>query len=126
MTFFSSEIFCVNKNNIVIMNSYNPSDNIFAIKIQAHWRSYKIRSKINIYKMLPHDLWILVLNNILYKHRYKKLILTYRNIYKNKCNILCTSCSYISPQKQYQLWIQNFRRYTNILRYLDRVYSSML
>jgi len=58
----------------------------FVIKIQAAWRSYKTRTRINIYKNLPTDAWRLILENIHHKNNVLQLCKSYKCVYERRMN----------------------------------------
>lgn len=56
----------------------------FIVKIQAAWRSYKTRTNINIYKILPIDVWRLILENIHHKNNVLQLCESYKRVYERR------------------------------------------
>lgn len=58
-----------------------------AVKIQAAWRSYKARSKINTFKRLPSDLWGEVLNHIAKANRQTYINENIHMIYISHFNV---------------------------------------
>lgn len=59
----------------------------FALKIQTIWRSYRTRTKINLFNKLPKELWNIVLYYSKLEHNVNNLYKSYRKIYINR-NIL--------------------------------------
>lgn len=60
----------------------------FILKIQGAWRSYKTRTKINIYKILPNDMWMLILENIQHKNNVLQLCKSYKCVYERRMSRL--------------------------------------
>tara|TARA_B100000085_G_C18522653_1_gene504342 strand:+ start:1000 stop:1425 length:426 start_codon:yes stop_codon:yes gene_type:complete len=58
----------------------------YIIKIQSAWRSYKTKTKVNIYKNLPSDLWEIVLYYIQQNNNIYKLYLSHANVYQKRLN----------------------------------------
>lgn len=53
----------------------------FAIKIQAAWRSYICRRRINVFKLLPKEVWRIILEKILYKDNLCNLYDSHARVY---------------------------------------------
>lgn len=60
----------------------------YIVKIQAAWRAYKTKTKINIYKNLPSDLWGVILECIHQKNNIYKLYKSHATIYEKRIKIL--------------------------------------
>ncbi len=56
----------------------------YIVKIQAAWRAYKTRTKINVYKNLPSDLWGVILKQIHIKNNIYKLYKSHAMIYEKR------------------------------------------
>ena len=56
----------------------------YIVKIQAAWRAYKTKTKINIYKNLPSDLWGVILGYIQHKNNIYKLYKSHAMIYEKR------------------------------------------
>ena len=62
---------------------------IFAIKIQAHIRGYLLRKKLNIFSLMPNDIWDKVLYYIRYQNNIKQCFrYSINNVYNRKINNL--------------------------------------
>mgnify|MGYP001195056718 CR=1 FL=1 len=53
----------------------------FVIKIQAAWRSYICRRRINVFRLLPKDVWEVILDKILFKDNVCNLYDSHAHIY---------------------------------------------
>lgn len=56
----------------------------YIVKIQAAWRAYKTKTKINIYKNLPSDIWGVILEQIHNKNNMYKLYKSHAMIYEKR------------------------------------------
>ena len=56
----------------------------YIVKIQAAWRAYKTRTKINVYKNLPSDIWRVILKQIQNKNNMYKLYKSHAMIYEKR------------------------------------------
>jgi hypothetical protein len=60
----------------------------YIVKIQAAWRGHKTKTKINIYKNLPAELWRIILGFIHQRNNIHKLYKSHAMIYQKKVNDL--------------------------------------
>ena len=68
-----------------------------AVVIQAGWRMYSTRKKINLFKKLPDDAWGIVMKHINYKNNVVNLLRSHQKIYINRKTLL----------KKYPWWTVN-------------------
>ncbi len=91
----------------------------YIVKIQATWRAYKIKTKINIYKNLPSDIWGVILGCIQRKNNIYKLYKSHAAIYEKRIKNL-RSLYIRCPEVR--LWGRWHRIYTTTetnLKYFD-------
>lgn len=56
----------------------------YVVKIQSAWRAHRTKTKINVYKHLPTDVWEIILNFIQYRNNIYKIYMSHATIYKNR------------------------------------------
>ena len=64
----------------------------YVVKIQAAWRSYRARSKINTFKQLPSDLWGEVLNFVTKANRMEYVKDNMYRVYKSHIMVYHRRC----------------------------------
>jgi len=77
---------CLHKRKLGSLCSFHAR--YYIVKIQAAWRAYKTKTKINIYKNLPSDLWGVILGYIHQKNNIYKLYKSHATIYEKRIKIL--------------------------------------
>ena len=60
----------------------------YAILIQAAWRMYSTKKKINLFKKLPDDAWGIVMKHIEYKNNIVNLLRSHQRIYIHRHKLL--------------------------------------
>ena len=65
---------------------------VYVVKIQAAWRSYRARSKINTFKQLPSELWGEVLNFVSKANRMEYVKDNMYRVYKSHIMVYHRRC----------------------------------
>jgi hypothetical protein len=63
----------------------------YVIKIQALWRCYSTKKKINLFKKLPEDTWSVILEYISKRNNELKLLESHERVYLRRISNMYTS-----------------------------------
>lgn len=67
----------------------------YIVKIQAAWKAYSTKKRVNLFKTLPEDAWKHILDFIILRNNTAKLLESHLNMYTKK--IIQTKCNYRWP-----------------------------
>ncbi len=99
----------------------------YIVKIQAAWRAYKTKTKINIYKNLPSDLWGVILGYIHQKNNIYKLYKSHVAIYEKRIKdlrSLYTHRGFYYRRDDWNRWHIVYTTTETNLKYFNKLLNS--